>query len=182
MIDDASNGHNQTFSANEQIHTTSAAAAAAVSKHFRLRLGRLRRSKRLLGSSRDMKRAYKQISVAHEQHRFVIIVVWDPIVLIWRFAISWALPFGLAGSVLHFNRVPSFIVAFCRRWLGIPIQHFYDDFRVIEPMFTKGSGYKWFGIAAEVLGWIFDPEKNEPPTPLLPMLGNIEDLDRAGGT
>ena len=55
------------------------------------------------------------------------------------------------------------------------MQHFYDDFRIIEPVFTGGSGYKWFGLAAEVLGWTFDPDKDVPPTLTLPMLGNLED-------
>ena len=175
MIDDASHGHNQTYAAEETIHTTSAAAAAAVSRQYRKRLGRLRRRAQLLGASRDMKRAYKQISVSPSQQRFVVVVVWDIQEAKWRYAISYALPFGLAGAVLHFNRVPASIVAFCRRWLAIPLQHFFDDFRVIEPAFTDGSGYKWFGLAASVLGWTFDPEKNVAPTPILPMLGNLED-------
>ena len=29
-------------------------------------------------------------------------------------------------SVLHFNRVPAFICAVARRWLGIVVQHFFD--------------------------------------------------------
>ena len=181
MIDKANDGHNQTFAAEEQIHTTSAAAAAAVSRQYRrLLVGRLRRSNSLRGASRDMKRAYKQICVDPEQQRFIIVVVWDYVARIWRFAISWALPFGLSGAVLHFNRVPSFIVAFCRRWLALPLQHFYDDFRLIEPLFTGGSGYKWFGSAAKVLGWAFDPDKDVPPCPTLPMLGNLEDWSSTG--
>ena len=35
MIDDASDGHNFAYSASEQIHTTSAAAAAALTRCFR---------------------------------------------------------------------------------------------------------------------------------------------------
>ena len=44
MIDDASDGHNFAYSASEQIHTTSAAASAALTRYFRATLGkRLRR-------------------------------------------------------------------------------------------------------------------------------------------
>ena len=103
MIDDASKGQNQTFSSGERIHTTSAAAAAAVSRKFRQVYGKKLRGPRLMqGSSRDMKSAYKQISVAEEHLRFVVIVIYDPFDRCWRYAISYALPFGLAGSVLHF--------------------------------------------------------------------------------
>ena len=99
--------------------------------------------------------------------------------MVWRFAISWALPFGLSGAVLHFNRVPAFITAFCRRWLAIPVQHFFDDFRIVEPSFTKESGYKWFAKVAEFLGWRFDPDKDHPPCATLPMLGCLEDWSKA---
>ena len=71
MIDDASQGTNQTFGSSERIHTTSAAAAAVVTRRFREKLNtKLRKNKLINGSSRDMKSAYKQISVADEHLRF----------------------------------------------------------------------------------------------------------------
>ena len=39
LIDDASDGHNMAYSASERIHTTSAAAAAALTIKFRELLG-----------------------------------------------------------------------------------------------------------------------------------------------
>ena len=183
MIDDASKGQNQTFCANERIHTTSAAAAAALTRKFRHEYGKKLRGPRLLeGSSRDMKSAYKQISVDAEHLRFVVIVIYDPFLCVWRYAISYALPFGLAGSVLHFNRVPAFITAVCRRFFAIPVQHFYDDFRILEPALTKGSGFKWFSKIVDLLGWVFDPKKDNPPCHTLEMLGNIEDWSQAGAS
>ena len=70
---------NQTFGTSERIHTTSAAAAAVLSRAFRSKLGGKLRGNRLLqGSSRDMKSAYKQIGVHESQLRFVVIVIFDP--------------------------------------------------------------------------------------------------------
>ena len=80
--------------------------------------------------------------------------------------------------MLHFNRVPTLIAAFCRRWFAIPVQHFFDDFRVVEPAFLNNSGYKWFGKACSLLGWTFDPDKDQLPAPSIVMLGNIEDWSR----
>ena len=117
MIDDASTVHNLTFEASEHIHTTSPAAAAAFARRFRHHAGHMRRCFALKGASRDMKHAYKQLGVHPSQLRFSIIAVFDPSVSEWRFAVSYPLPFGMSEVVLHFNRVPAFLVAFCRRWL-----------------------------------------------------------------
>ena len=179
LIDDASQGHNQTFGASEQIHTTSAAAAAAVTQRYRAICGaRLRKGRSLRGASSDMKKAYKQISISKEQLRFAVIVIYNIETHKWVYAISWALPFGMSGAVLHFNRVPAFIVALCRRWMAIPVQNFFDDFRIIEPQFLKGSGFKWFKKITNLLGWHFDPDKDHAPSVILPMLGNIENWSK----
>ena len=78
LIDDASEGQNQTFGASEQIHTTSATAAASLTRRYREVLGSLRAKRALQGSSRDMKKAYTQISVCDAQRGFVVIAVYDP--------------------------------------------------------------------------------------------------------
>ena len=181
MIDDASHGHNQTLETEEQIHTTSASAAAAVGCRFRALLGkRLRKRNAMRSSSKDMKGAYKQIGVHESQLRCVVIAIYDPISGSWRFAVSYALPFGLVGAVLHFNRVPTMLTAFLRRWFAIPVQHFFDDFRIIEPDFTNGSGFSMFQKVVDLLGWRFDPEKDQPPLEVAPMLGCLEDWSFVG--
>ncbi len=79
MIDDASKGHNQTFASSETIHTTSAAACAALTRQFRTALGRpICRRTALLVGSRDMKKAYKQIPVHESQLKYMVIAVFDP--------------------------------------------------------------------------------------------------------
>ncbi len=79
MIDDASDGHNCAYSASEQIHTTSAAAAAALTRCFRSVMGnRLSRGAEIRTGSCDMKGAYKQLGVVDSQLCFVIITVFHP--------------------------------------------------------------------------------------------------------
>ena len=83
MIDDASDGHNFAYSASEQIHTTSAAASAALTRYFRATLGkRLRRGAEIRGGSCDMKGAYKQLANADDLFRYIIIEIYHPFLLV----------------------------------------------------------------------------------------------------
>ena len=91
-----------------------------------------------------MWKAYRQIPTAEHQQRFMIIKIFVIVRKIWRYALRKVLVFGLAGAVLLFNRVPVFFTAFLRRVLAIPAQHFFDDFRIVEPMITKESGFVFF--------------------------------------
>ena len=135
LIDDASVGHNDTYGSSETIHTTSAAAAAALTKRLRDKVGApLKGPWRIIAWSRDMKSAYKQLCIHPDQIRYCVIAFFDPHRGVWVFAISYALAFGLAGAVLHFNRIPALIVAFCRRWMAIPVQNFYDDLESLNPL------------------------------------------------
>ena len=175
LIDDASKGQNQTFACGEQIHTTSATAAAAITRYMRKTHGRtLEGPKRVCAASRDMKSAYKQLSLHSSQTRLSVLAIWDTESKCWRLALPWALPFGLGGAVLHFNRVPSFICAVARRWLGIVVTHFFDDFRLMEFGSSTGSAEKWFDRLTQLLGWRFDLEKDQNSAPCIRMLGNVE--------
>ena len=91
--------------------------AARMIRHLAAR--KLKGKRRLTASSRHMKAAYKQLPRDRKQATLAIIVVYDSTMGRWRFEISKALLFGLSGAVLNFNRVPFFIVAMARRWLGI---------------------------------------------------------------
>ncbi len=49
----------------------------------------------------------------------------------------------MEAYVLLFNRVASLLSAFARRGFAVPCQHFFDDYRVIEPDITQGSGLEY---------------------------------------
>ena len=79
-----------------------------------------------------MWKAYRQIPCHPDQSRYMVVMVWHPLEKKYVFGETKGLLFGLAGSVLAFNRVPAFITAVARRWLAIPVQHFFDDFRLLD--------------------------------------------------
>ena len=175
MIDNGKQGANWTYEAHETIFTSAAPqAAAAISAIRRYADTRLRGKYKLCASSRDMKAAYKQIPMDANHASMTVIIVYDIIQERWRFVISHALLFGLSGAVLQFNRIPTFIVALARRWLGIVCHAFFDDFRIIDFACEKDSAVKWFDNLTQLLGWKFDANKNQTGFDTLPMLGNLE--------
>ena len=98
-----------------------------------------------------MKSAYRQLSTDPSQQNLTIVAVWDIVLNRWRFAVANALLFGLSGAVLHFNRVPTLLVAFMRRWFAVATQAFFDDFRIVDLGCAKGSAVKWFD---KVMAWL----------------------------
>lgn len=123
-----------------------------------------------------MKGAYKQIPRHPSEANIAIVMFWHPARACWMFAELDTLAFGESGSVLLFNRVPTFITAAARRWLAIPVQHFFDDFRILGLKVSGGDEFQAFAQLAVILGWKFDDDKDQLPTPCLPMLGNLEEF------
>ena len=79
-------------------------------------------------STQDMKSAYRQLGVRDDCRQYHITALYDQVVKSWRFGLLHGLAFGLSAAVLEFNRVPEHLVAVARRWLALPVIHFYDDF------------------------------------------------------
>ena len=125
--------HNDATSTNERIHTCGSAASAAVARLFRRLLGPTSSPHALLQGTQDMTKAFRQVFLSDAMLKFCVIAVWYPEALEWVFFQLWSMPFGLAGAVLDFNRVSAFLVAAARRWLGIPVLGFCDDFKITEP-------------------------------------------------
>lgn len=128
--------------------------------------------------TRDMKRAYRQLACAPAHQRFQVVCLWHPTRRTWVFAELRGLAFGLAVSVLHFNRVPAHICAIARRWLAIPAINFYDDCKLTALARAAPSCWRWFKALVELLGWLFDPDKDSPMGPEGPFLGLQEDFSR----
>ena len=176
MFVDTSKGQNQTFLGLVKEYTLHwRPQPQCLVRRLDQSWGQAEENRLLRGSSRGMKSAYKQIGVCKDQPRFVVIVIFDPDMGCRRAAISWALPFGIAGSVLRFNSAPTFIAVVCRRFLANPVQHFSMFSESWSQPLLMGSGFKWFAKLCAVLGWKFDPEKDHSPGSRLEMLGDIED-------
>jgi len=68
---------------------------------------------------------------------------------------SFTLPglnFGLKSAPLAFNRYPRIAVMLARHFLGIYLDHFYDDFCICEPDFTRDSGQIHLATTLQALG------------------------------
>ena len=183
LIDNGKAGeHNLTYGADETIHTTCTSAGVALASHFRKISGKpLKGMDRLHISTQDMWKAYRQIPCHENQLKFMTVMVWHPTQREWVFGESKGLLFGLTGAVLAFNRVPAFIVAVARRWLGIPVQNFFDDFRILDTARSKGSANRFFCILVEeILGFIVDPKKEQLPDVRNVFLGNLEEYSVPG--
>ena len=74
-----------------------------------------------------------------------------------------------------FNRVPSLITAVARRWLAIPAIHFFDDFKITATENTQKFAWRNFNELVNLLGWVFDPEKDSVMSQEGPFLGFMED-------
>ena len=177
LIDNGKAGeHNSTYESTETIHTTSTAAGIAVAAHFRSLNGKPLAGKcRLQVSTQDMWKAYRQIPCHMSQCPFMAVMIFHPVRKEWVFGEARGLLFGLTGAVLNFNRVPAFITAVARRWLAIPVQHFFDDFRIFDILQSGGSANHFFRLLlSEVLGWRIDPGKEQIPASVIEFLGNNE--------
>ena len=183
LIDNGRAGQqNATFEACETIHTTCTAAGVAAAARFRKHTGKaLRGRDAIVASTQDMWKAYRQVPCHPRCNKFLLIMIWHPSMGKWVFGKARGLLFGLSGAVLAFNRIPAFITAVARRWLAIPVQSFFDDFRVLDVARAKGSANKYFGFLMEMLGWKLDEGKARGPASEILFLGNAENYKPAGG-
>jgi len=171
--------HNWSLAADERIHTTSVRAGGAIARRLRRYAGR-----RLGGpleprsATQDMKRAFRQLGVRDVDRAYHIIAAWSPVDKCWMFAELDGLAFGLGAAVLEFNRVPALVCAIARRWLGIPVVNFYDDFRISDIAAGDGSANESFLELMDWLGPLLDEDKEQKPAAGIVFLGALEDSAR----
>jgi hypothetical protein len=171
--------HNNVVSYEERIHTSCIEQSIAIAAEIARQCALHNSSPEQVRGSRDRKRAYRQISCCEAHARWQIICVWHPQHKAWQFAELKGLAFGLAIAVLHFNRVPAHLTAMSRRWLGIPALNYFDDFRIAGVRQHSASCWRTFVKGLELVGWLFDPEKDERMAPEGPFLGYMEDVSQA---
>ena len=132
-------------------------------------------------STQDMWKAYRQVPCHESQKAYMVVMVFHPTRKEWLYAEAKGLLFGLTGAVLAFNRIPAFIVAVARRWLAIPVQHYFDDFRIFDILKSKGSCNRFFcHLVQDILGYRVDAAKEQLPNNAAVFLGNVEDYYPSG--
>ncbi len=178
-----SSSHNDTARLLERIHTTtSEVSMAIIQRLFALLRAAGRSPVPVHRATRDMKRAYRQVSVMEHEQPFHIVCAWHLEEQQWRFAELRGLAFGLTASVIHFNRMPAHLTAVARRWLGLPVTSFYDDFKLLALDHEVGHVWGSFSRLVTQAGWLFDQEKDSHFASTGPFLGFIEHLEHAHST
>eukprot|EP00973_Karenia_brevis_P083062 11516421-Karenia_brevis.AAC.1 len=77
-------------------------------------------------------------------YRFLITGFVNPNTNATQLHLLHGLPFGLASSLLQFNRVPSLTTAIARRVLGIIKGHYFDDNATLDMSCNLSHGHRTF--------------------------------------
>jgi len=86
------------------------------------------------------------------------------------------LNFGLNSAPLASNRYPRIAVMLARRFLGICLDNFYDNFCVCEPDFTRDSGQRCLSLILKGLGLPLAESKHKPMRLVFTFHGVVADF------
>jgi hypothetical protein len=177
-IDDARrSSHNVATSASETIHTERADFPARICRRWYGLLSDEERSdpaNSLEGAVDDQSHAYRQGPAG--QHNYNVVAIQNPLGKGTEFYVIGGLVFGLITSVLHYNRLPELLVAFCRRTMAVWTSHYVDDLPTMEPLSANRSGRHCLERAHAASGMLLDKEKHLPHSKEMLYLGIGSDL------
>ena len=123
-----------------------------------------------------MRAAYRRIPVDSP---------WFTVFAIWSFLRSrveyYFLPghtFGMASSVLNFNRFPHLLVAMCRTLFAVACDHFFDDYVIVDSDEGGESGQAALAFGHELIGQSVEPKKRKRMAGANVALGQYADVSR----
>ena len=125
----------------------------------------------LLSATEDMKGAYRQIPLLPSEVRYAITGVYSPESREVTLHEMYGQPFGAGHAVPNFCRVAEWLSRLIARKFHIMIDHFFDDFWIIEPKWSVSSAVFCLNRAFALLGFTLDPEKTQPPHEICAILG-----------
>ena len=131
----------------------------------------------------DMASAYRQVPLAPADVKYAITGVYDPTSQkVWLHEM-YGQPFGAGHAVPNFCRIAEWLARCLQRLFHIHIDHFFDDFFIVEPPATIRSAIHCMRESFKLLGFTLDPEKSQGPSPTCAILGIVFDttsLDSQG--
>ena len=128
------------------------------------------------GSSRDMRKAYRQCPLLLAHIAMCIIAVFNPDTKSVEFYEMFGQPFGASLAVLNFCRLSEWLCRVATRLLHLVLDHYFDDFSLFEPKFSAPSAFWALGRLFQLFGFVFDEGKDVLPTAVFPSLGVVFDL------
>ena len=84
-------------------------------------------------ATEDMKSAYRQAALLPEHVRFAITAVYNPFSEKVDLHEIYGQPFGAGHAVPNFCRVAEWLSRLIARCFRLAVDHFFDDFFVVEP-------------------------------------------------
>ena len=147
--------HNEATSTHETIRCVRSSLPADIATAFMKRWGCLRSA--VHGGTDDLKKAYWR--VANSQPQYSLVMLYHPG---HKQVVLYNVPgqcFGLCSAVLNFNRFPEFSVHCCQRMASVCVEHFYDDFVTVEPVYMASSGQKFLHFFQDLIGFPLDLEE-----------------------
>ena len=166
-IDNArSSEHNAATSETERLRVIAGDIVPAVARKFHSLLAQSKPSGKaeqepdsLVGSSEDWERGYRQRACTQDHLRFNVVAFWHcglKKVLFW---VYFGLLFGLASSVVAFNRTPALLVAVLRRVAGVPAFHYFDDLGLVDRASLGKVGQNLLQLVHTSAGFALDGGK-----------------------
>ena len=124
-------------------------------------------------ATEDMKGAYRQILFAPADVRFAPTAVYNPTRGEVALHEMYGQPFGAGRAVPNFCRVAERLARLLQKLYYILVDHFFDDFFVVEPENTIQSAMACLKESFNLFGFQLDPEKSQPPSELCSILGVV---------
>lgn len=115
----------------------------------------------LVGTTFDLKAAYRQLAIAPAERWAGPICVFDPNKSGPSIFLPWALPFGAVTSVYSFNRAARALWTLGVRLMGVTWLNFYDDYPLVSFKALAAQSEKGVDVLLQVLGWAVS-DKREP--------------------
>ena len=90
-------------------------------------------------ASEDMSGAYRQIPLLPAHIMLCLTAVWHSDLGKVQLHEMFGQPFGAAHAVPNFYRFAEWVCRALRRWFHLMLNHFFDDFFVVEPTWSLQS-------------------------------------------
>ena len=109
------------------------------------------------GATEDMKGAYRQLPLLPAHVMFAITAVFYPGVGV-RYHAMHGQPFGAELAVPNFYRYSEWVCRALRRFFKLLLEHYFDDYFLIESERSFFSALFCFREGCKLLGIVLDPE------------------------
>eukprot|EP00971_Amphidinium_carterae_P341588 6480457-Amphidinium_carterae.1 len=134
VIDDHSaSDNNKTTGRVQKLEMSNVSTLMLMVKSLARQLQSQKHDSALLASTDDMKAAYRQVPVSDSSLSFSIAALLNPDTGVEYYEL-FGQPFGASNAVDNFYRLAHWIATVARRYFHLVVDHFFDDFFLVEPL------------------------------------------------